>query len=481
MNVLFIAAALLPLASPVSPVKQVALHSQGLQAVRPALLPRVAATPLASVQACALVTVSRHDTAKAIAERYGVTPSALTLDSAQGPRPLAAEGLPVGGVVRIALSLSPDTGRLSPGIRQVQVQSGDTLSRVARRYGLSERELVSLNLGLESLDNLQVGDTLNIATGVRGLLLTIKHGQTAAELIHMYHADPLWTARVNMFSLPTELHAGDQLLLPGIFAKSLHDELLARRVRAEQQAKDARIMARYQTYLAWKEARMQQRQEQYQRYQAWLKSPEHLAEVQKVQRQADYERWLAHETRAQAIAQAAAQAEQEAQFQQQAQQQAQQRADLRLQQAQVTGMDTRPQMQLAAAAERSAPDLHLLWPLEHPKLTSRFGEQDIAFHQEVFHSGQDMAAPEGTPIHAAADGTVTKSGDGAFGLNVYIQQESNTFIYGHMSQSAVTVGQEVKAGDLIGYVGCTGECTGPHLHFEIRIGNVPVDPLAFLP
>lgn len=477
MNVLLPTLALLPLSLP-SP-----------QLVPPAVPPAAPvaqgyAAQASAAPAAVLVVVRPRDTAHQIAQRYGVAPTDLQLDSPQGPRRLNPARLPAGEVLRIPLPQRELGGRKAPGVRQITVRSGDTLSRVARRYALTEQELVSMNVGLSSLDKLEVGSTLNIPTQVRGLLLTIKTGEDVAEVIRRYHADPLWTARVNRFTLPTELRAGDELLLPGVFAKSFHEELLARRVRAQEQAKQARILAQYQAFLAWKAERLRLRQQQYERYQAWLQSPERLAQVKKYQQQAAYEAWQAHLARekAQQEAEAARLADEqaariEAERQAQMAQQVQQVSQL----AQITGQDTRPQMQMAAAAERSAPDLQVQWPLDHPRLTSRFGEEDIAYHKEHFHSGQDMAAPEGTPIHAATSGVVMQSGEGAYGLNVYIQQDGNTFIYGHMSQTAVEVGQTVQAGDLIGYVGCTGMCTGPHLHFEIRVGGVPVDPMVYLP
>ena len=123
----------------------------------------------------------------------------------------------------------------------------------------------------------------------------------------------------------------------------------------------------------------------------------------------------------------------------------------------------------------------LAWPLRSFTLTSRFGERDIAFHREVFHGGIDLAAPFGTPIYAASAGAVSASGYGSFGLNVWTVDGNSTVIYGHMSQTAVVPGQTVQTGQVLGYVGCTGICTGPHLHFEVRLGGQAVDPLALLP
>ncbi|MFC6667025.1 M23 family metallopeptidase [Deinococcus radiopugnans] len=65
---------------------------------------------------------------------------------------------------------------------------------------------------------------------------------------------------------------------------------------------------------------------------------------------------------------------------------------------------------------------------------------------------------------------MSASGYGAFGLNVWTVNGTSTVIYGHMSRTAVVPGQTVHTGQVLGYVGCTGVCTGPHLHFEVRLG-----------
>ncbi|MDL2345680.1 M23 family metallopeptidase, partial [Deinococcus sp. MIMF12] len=123
----------------------------------------------------------------------------------------------------------------------------------------------------------------------------------------------------------------------------------------------------------------------------------------------------------------------------------------------------------------------LRWPVHGARITSRFGEEDIDYHKQVFHGGVDLAAPAGTPVYAAAGGTVLESGHGAYGLNVLTGGGGTTLVYGHLSRAAVRTGQTVAPGDLLGFVGCTGICTGPHLHFEVRPGGQAVDPLPLLP
>jgi murein DD-endopeptidase MepM/ murein hydrolase activator NlpD len=91
----------------------------------------------------------------------------------------------------------------------------------------------------------------------------------------------------------------------------------------------------------------------------------------------------------------------------------------------------------------------------------------------TFHYGIDMAAPWGTPFYAAGDGIVLHAGPmSGYGNAIFIQHANgDVSVYGHESKVLVTVGEKVKAGQLIGLVGALGQATGPHLHFEIRAGG----------
>lgn len=107
-------------------------------------------------------------------------------------------------------------------------------------------------------------------------------------------------------------------------------------------------------------------------------------------------------------------------------------------------------------------------PVSGP-VTSNFGWRiHPIYGTSNFHSGIDIAAPEGTPIYSSDAGTVELANHGgAIGLQVVLEHLSHKTIYGHMSQLAVSAGQSVQQGDLIGYVGSTGDSTGPHLHFTV--------------
>lgn len=118
----------------------------------------------------------------------------------------------------------------------------------------------------------------------------------------------------------------------------------------------------------------------------------------------------------------------------------------------------------------------MIWPVSGP-ITSPFG-----MRWGSLHPGLDIGAPMGTPIRAAAAGRVlVASYDGGYGNLVVLDNGGSiATAYAHQSSIAVTVGQEVAQGQVIGYVGSTGFSTGPHLHFEVRVNGVPVDPLGYL-
>src|SRR5690606_15540686 len=109
-------------------------------------------------------------------------------------------------------------------------------------------------------------------------------------------------------------------------------------------------------------------------------------------------------------------------------------------------------------------------------ITARFGQAGVNWAKR--HTGVDLAAPVGRPVLAAAGGQVTYAGwDGAYGLKVEITHMDGTRTwYAHLSALTFNEGALVVAGDTVGLVGSTGNVTGPHLHFEIRPADSPVDP-----
>ncbi len=119
-------------------------------------------------------------------------------------------------------------------------------------------------------------------------------------------------------------------------------------------------------------------------------------------------------------------------------------------------------------------------PLERLRVTSPFGMRLHPIRRSWrMHTGIDYAAPRGAPIRAVRDGTVAYAGwRGGYGIMVALDHDEGVTTYSaHMSAIApLKIGQKVKAGDVIGLVGATGFATGPHLHFEVRINGIPVDP-----
>jgi murein DD-endopeptidase MepM/ murein hydrolase activator NlpD len=130
----------------------------------------------------------------------------------------------------------------------------------------------------------------------------------------------------------------------------------------------------------------------------------------------------------------------------------------------------------ANASSAPASASGLIWPVAGP-VTSPFG-----MRWGRMHEGIDIGAPTGYPIHAAAAGTVIYCGweEGYGNLVVLDNGGDLSTAYAHQSSIAVGCGQQVNQGDVIGYVGCTGHCYGPHLHFEVRINGTAVDPLSYL-
>ena len=124
----------------------------------------------------------------------------------------------------------------------------------------------------------------------------------------------------------------------------------------------------------------------------------------------------------------------------------------------------------------------MIWPITGP-ITSEFGWRNHpVFGGQRFHSGVDIGGDYGMPIHAAQGGIVSHAGwiDG-YGNTVMIEHGGGIVtLYGHNESLAVSVGQQVNQGDVIAYCGSTGNSTGPHCHFEVRMNGEPVSPFNYL-
>jgi murein DD-endopeptidase MepM/ murein hydrolase activator NlpD len=134
---------------------------------------------------------------------------------------------------------------------------------------------------------------------------------------------------------------------------------------------------------------------------------------------------------------------------------------------------------MPSGSDSSAP---MQWPVAG-RITSPFGERKNPMSGgDDFHPGLDIAADQGAPIAAAAAGRVISAGpDGGYGNLIVVDDGGGiTTRYGHCSQIFARVGEIVSPGQTIGAVGSTGHSTGPHLHFEVRVNDRPVDPADFL-
>jgi murein DD-endopeptidase MepM/ murein hydrolase activator NlpD len=151
--------------------------------------------------------------------------------------------------------------------------------------------------------------------------------------------------------------------------------------------------------------------------------------------------------------------------------------------AQLAARIAESERQAAAAAAAGSPEpapassSGFIWPVSGP-ITSPFG-----MRWGTLHPGVDIGVPSGTPVHAAASGTVIWCGwMSGYGNLVMIDHHNGLVtLYGHNTSVAVGCNQQVAQGQVVSYSGCTGFCTGPHVHFEVRSHGSPVDPLGYLP
>jgi murein DD-endopeptidase MepM/ murein hydrolase activator NlpD len=141
-------------------------------------------------------------------------------------------------------------------------------------------------------------------------------------------------------------------------------------------------------------------------------------------------------------------------------------------------------LQAYEAVLRARQMMPSLWPVAG-NLTDGFGGRSDPFGGDTaeFHAGQDIAAEWGTPVVAAANGRVSFAGwQSGYGQVVIVDHGAGlTTRYGHLSEITVQAGDEINRGAALGRIGSTGRSTGPHLHYEVRIEDRPVNPLQYLP
>lgn len=370
--------------------------------------------------------VRRGDSIGSLANRFGVTSRAIKLATG-----ITKDSIRPNETLKIPLekeSLEPTRSvRLPPGAFWYTVKRGDTLSGIQDRFDFDLVDLVNANPALRSLDQIYLGERLIIPGDSAGVYIILKKNQDLLDVAANYGVALDDLIRTNARVGAMQFRAGDYVVLPDIDADSRMAQLLERREAEEA----IRTQARFE---------------------------------------------LAKERIAAARAVLAVQAKNRAA---QAAQAAKARERLRTAQRSSTSRVRR------AAATYSVPSYSYgggyIWPMRG-SITSGFGRRGFWIGGNNFHTGLDIAAPYGTPIYAAKGGYVQEAGYGYFGLNVWINTGGGVQnIYGHFSRLAVYGGQYVQRGQLIGWEGCSGICTGPHLHFEIRVNGSPVNPLRYLP
>jgi murein DD-endopeptidase MepM/ murein hydrolase activator NlpD len=123
-----------------------------------------------------------------------------------------------------------------------------------------------------------------------------------------------------------------------------------------------------------------------------------------------------------------------------------------------------------------------LWPVVGIVRSTFGGRSDPFSGEGAFHTGIDLQAPNGSPVHATADGVVERAGwNGTYGKLVVINHGNGLeTYYAHLSQVRVVPGEEVRRGEVVALSGRTGHATGPHVHYEVRLSGTPVNPYRYL-
>ncbi|MFU7526957.1 M23 family metallopeptidase [Qipengyuania sp. ASV99] len=142
-----------------------------------------------------------------------------------------------------------------------------------------------------------------------------------------------------------------------------------------------------------------------------------------------------------------------------------------------------PSGTVPAILEPSTISIPSRMPLDGARMSSGYGMRDHpVLRQRRRHNGVDLAAPMGTPVYATADGIVGRA-DWFSSYGLYISLDHGADLetrYAHLSRLAVAAGERVHKGDIIGYVGSTGRSTGPHLHYEVRVDGLAVNPIPYM-
>ncbi len=356
------------------------------------------------------------------------------------------------------------------------VQPGDTLSQIARRYRVDARAIM-YSSGLEGVA-LRPGQVLRIPLveeandesrlppGVRTYI--VRRGDTVQSVANRFDLTVLGLVSANP-GLPSldRLEVGSTLYIPtgepGLLVRLKQGETIqdlasrfglsvAEVAKANELNSPTDVQVGDLVLLPGVQAKT---------------TYDRLLQIREAERKAreEEERRLAEERR---------QREEARRKQQEEQRRLEQQARVRQQQQ----VQSQPRLRRANAVVAAA---GYRWPMSNFTITTYFGRRGVF---QRFHTGIDLAAPTGTPIYAARAGQVDTAGWSRFGYGLHVILDhggAHETLYGHMSRIAVRPGQWVARGDLLGYVGSTGWSTGPHLHFEVRVGGAARNPVAYLP
>ena len=374
--------------------------------------------PRTAVRVKVFVAIRTGDTLAMLGQRYGTSPRAIKLENG-----LTRDALQPGVTLKIPLELaarlSARASRLPPGASWHTVRPRQTLSEIHSQYGVTQADLVNANPGLRSLDQISPGERMIVPGQTSGAYVQLKTGDNLLSIAANYGLELIDLMSANNVWQLNSLQAGDYVVLPGVSADATAKRLEQRRAAEAL----VRVQARFE------QARVNTAR-----------------------------------ARAALLGQAAARSTTA-------------RANLRSAQRSQTTLVRR------ASANYAFPSYGggYIWPMRGV-ITSGYGRRGFWIGNSNFHTGVDIASGYGAPIYAAHSGYVTQAGYGYFGLNVWINTGGGVEnIYGHLSRAAVYAGSDVQRGQLIGYEGCSGICTGPHLHFEVRINGQHVNPLRYLP
>jgi murein DD-endopeptidase MepM/ murein hydrolase activator NlpD len=381
--------------------------------------------------------VESGDTLSSVGERYGVKIREIKLATG-----ITKNDLKLGQVLRVPLTTasvapgseqvrsaqaSSSSTRLPPGVIVYALKANDSISGIGTRYGVTEAEIIDANPTLASLDHLRPGSSLLVPTTHKGRIIRLPQGTNLLSVATKYRISLTQLVNVNGARDPRDLTAGALVLVPGAKDRANRARLENKRVAERRHAVVVAAQAQAKT-----NARAQAKAQQRQAAQAQAKL--------EAKREALRVRQRAAATRAQ-------------------------RASIRV----------IPDNTVSSGGGYR-------WPMSSFQITSGYGRRSFWIGRSNFHTGIDLAAHYGAPIYAAKSGYVTEGGWGKFGLNVRISTGRGVSnIYGHMSRIRVRSGEYVNRGELIGYEGCTGICTGAHLHFEVQVSGAPRNPLRFLP